>query len=498
MTARPGSPAGVRWGTSAGRWVLVATVLGSGLVFLDGTSSNVALPAIDAELGAGVTGLQWTINAYTLALASLILLGGSLSDRFGRRRVFILGTAWFAVASVLCGLAPTTELLIVARALQGIGGALLTPGSLAIVQASFVPEHRARAVGAWSGLSGIAAAGGPLLGGWLVDVWTWRLIFLTNLPVALVVVIVAARHVPDGGGPHEQGRLDVVGAGLGALGLGLTTWALIELGEGAPSVAAWTAGAAGLLAITAFVVAQRRRAHPMLPLELFTSRQFVGANLVTLLVYAVLGAVFFLLFLQLQEVLGYSAMQAGAAVMPITGLLLVLSARAGALTERVGPRLPMTAGPLLLAVGLLLLTRVDAGAGYVTAVLPAVTVLGLGLALTVAPLTATALSAVAPRHVGTASGVNNAIARIGGLLAVAALPPLAGIRGGALQDAAAFSAGFSNAMVISAALATAGALLGWTLIRAGADVPAPSAAPASHHHCALQAPPLSPPADHRS
>ena len=478
--------------------MLVATVLGSGLVFLDGTSSNVALPAIDADLGAGVTGLQWTINAYTLALASLILLGGSLSDRFGRRRVFILGTAWFAVASLLCGLAPTTELLIVARVMQGIGGALLTPGSLAIVQASFVPEHRARAVGAWSGLSGIAAAGGPLLGGWLVDVWTWRLIFLTNLPVALVVVLVAARHVPDGGGAPEQGRLDVLGAGLGALGLGLTTWALIELGDGTGSLTAWTAGSAGLLAITAFVVAQRRRAHPMLPLELFTSRQFVGANLVTLLVYAVLGAVFFLLFLQLQEVLGYSAVQAGAAVMPITGLLLVLSARAGALTQRVGPRLPMTAGPLLLAAGLVLLTRVDASAGYIAAVLPAVTVLGLGLALTVAPLTATVLSAVVPRHVGTASGVNNAIARIGGLLAVAALPPLAGIRRGALQDAAAFSAGFSNAMLISAALATVGAVLGWTLIRAGADAPAAAAAPPSRHHCALQAPPLSPPADHRA
>ena len=486
------SPDGVRWATPQGRWLLAATVLGSGLVFLDATSSNVALPAIEDDLGAGVAGLQWTINAYTLALASLILLGGSLSDRFGRRRIFLVGTVWFALASLACGVAPSTAALVGARALQGVGGALLTPGSLAILQACFASTDRARAVGAWSGLSGIAAAAGPLVGGWLVEVWTWRLIFLSNLPVAAVVVIVAVRHVPEPDRPAAEGHLDAVGALLGALGLGLTTWSLIEFGEAGPSPSTWLAAVAGLVAIAAFLVTQARRPHPLLPLEVFASRQFVGVNLVTLAVYAALSGVFFLLFLQLQQVLGYSPTHAGAAALPVTGLLLVLSARAGALSQRIGPRVPMTVGPLLFGVGALLLTRVEAGVGYVGGVLPAVLVLGLGLALTVAPLTATALAAVSPELVGVASGVNNTVARIGGLLAVATLPPLAGISGAALGDPVAFSAGFRIAMIITAGVAASGAVLAWLLVRnEGQAGPPPDVVPApSRSHCPVAGPPV--------
>lgn len=483
----------VTWGTPAARWILLATVLGSGMAFLDVTVVNVALPTIGTELEASVAGLQWILNGYTLTLASLILLGGSLGDRSGRRRVFLIGVVWFAAASLLCGLAPTARALVAARALQGIGGALLTPGSLAILQASFAPGDRARAVGAWSGLSGIAAAIGPFVGGWLVDVGSWRLIFLINVPLAVAVVAVAVRHVPETRDRMSVGGLDVPGAVLIAAGLAAVTWALIEAGERGASGAVLAAGAAGLAALAGFVAVERHGRHPMLPLDIFRSRQFTAANLVTFVVYASLGSTFFLLVVNLQQVLGYSPVQAGLATLPITALMLALSARAGLLADRIGPRLPMTAGPLGMAAGLALLSRVQEGATYLGTVLPGVGIFGLGLALTVAPLTATVLASAAARHAGIASGVNNAISRGAGLVAIALIPGLAGLTGDAYRDPAVFAAGFRTAMLISAALAAAGGGLAWLLIRnevAGRADACPAARLDRRHHCAVDGAPL--------
>ena len=332
MTAT-GSPQGlVRYGQPAGRWVLLATVLGSALAFIDATVVNIALPRIAASLHADAGALQWTINGYTLSLASLILLGGSLGDRFGRRKIFVIGISWFAAASLLCGLAPTMDALIAARVLEGIGGALLTPGALAILQASFVPEDRARAIGAWSGLGGIGGALGPFLGGWLVQVGSWRLVFLINVPLAALVAVVALRHVPESRDPDAPPGLDIAGVLTGAVGLagltyGFTAWP--ALGGSSPVVIGSLAiGAAGILA---FVLAERRSLHPMLPLEVFASRAFTAANLVTFAVYAALGGVFFLVVLNLQVVRHFTPLAAGTALLPITALMLLLSARAGAL-----------------------------------------------------------------------------------------------------------------------------------------------------------------------
>ena len=470
----------VRLGTPQGRWVVFATVVGSGIAALDATVVNVALPALGEDLDAGVAGLQWVLNGYLLTLASLILLGGSLGDRFGRKRVFLVGVVWFAAASLLCGLAPNLGVLVAARALQGIGGALLTPGSLAIIQASFAPGDRGRAIGAWSALGGIATAIGPFAGGWMIEAVSWRLIFLLNLPLTLVVVLVAARHVPETSDPMAPDRLDVAGAVLGMAGLAGVTYALIEREP--------TAAVLGLAGLVGFVLVERRGRHPMLPLDVFASRQFTSANLVTFLVYAALGGGFFLLAVQLQQVLGYSALEAGAAIVPITILMLVLSPRAGALATRIGPRLPMSLGPLVAAAGLAALAAVGAGDRYVSAVLPAVVVHGLGLSLTVAPLTTTVLAAAEDRHAGVASGVNNAVARVAGLLAVASLPVLAGISGDDYLDPAAFSDGFRTAVLVAAALAAAGGVLAaFTISNAGL-----APAPPVHQdaHCSLDAPPL--------
>jgi EmrB/QacA subfamily drug resistance transporter len=477
----------VRWGTPAARWILAATVLGSGLAFLDATSSNVALPAIGRDLGASVAGLQWTINGYTLTLAALILVGGSLADRFGRRRLFVIGTVWFAAASLLCGLAFDTQTLVVARMLQGAGGALLTPGSLAIIQSSFSSEDRGRAVGAWSGLSGIAAAAGPFVGGWLVDVASWRWIYFTNLPVAAAVVWVAVRHVPESYDPTASRSLDVPGAVLVAAGLGSLTWALIAAGEAGMSSAVLVGGIAGLAGLAGFVFVEWRSPHPMLPLSLFRSRQFTAVNLVTVAVYAGLAALFFLLMVHLQQVVGYSGLQAGLAAIPITGLLLVLSSPAGALSDRIGPRRPMTIGPLTMAAGLLLLLRVDGDADYVTDILPAVVLFGVGLSLTVAPLTATVLASADARHVGVASGVNNAVARGAGLMAVAVLPGLAGITGEAYLDPDVFLRGFRSAMLMASGLVAFGGVLAWATIRDDA------VGPVEHDrdlYCAVDGPPI--------
>ena len=415
--------------SSAGRWVLVVAVLGSGLAFLDGTVVNVALPDIGRDLGASTSALQWILNGYLLTLASLILLGGSLGDRYGRRRIFALGVGLFTFASLLCAIAPNAEMLVAARLLQGIGGALLTPGSLAMIESSFRPADRARAIGAWSGLGGVAAALGPLLGGYLVQAVSWRAIFLINLPLGLFVMVMATRHVPETRDPTASGHLDFAGAILGGAGSrrndlrsdrgpGQGVFPLILL-----------AGVGGVAALVAFVLAERRSPNPMMPLGMFSSRQFTAANLVTFVVYAALGGVFFLLVAFLQISLGYSPIAAGAASLPVTALMLLLSARSGALAQRIGARIPLTVGPLVIALGLLLMTRIDPGDSYVSSVLPAVIVFGLGLTLVVAPVTATVLAAADERHAGIASGINNAVSRVGGLLAVAVLPLIAGLTG---------------------------------------------------------------------
>ncbi|MFK3985159.1 MFS transporter [Micromonospora sp. NPDC050397] len=450
----------VRYGQPAGRWVLLATVLGSGLAFIDSTVVNIALPRIGTDFNAGAAALQWTVNGYTLSLASLILLGGSLGDRFGRRRIFVLGVVWFAVASLFCGLAPNEEVLVAARVLQGIGGALLTPGALAILGASFHPDDRARAIGAWSGLGGIAGALGPFLGGWLVEAASWRLVFLINVPLAALVAVVALRHVPESRDPDAPDRLDLVGvltgaAGLAGLTYGFTAWP--TSGPTSPTVLVTLAvGVAGMIG---FVVAERRSPHPMLPLGVFAVRAFSAVNLVTFVVYAALGGVFFLVVLNLQVVSGFSPLAAGTAMLPVTVLMLLLSARAGALGQRIGPRIPMTVGPVACAGALVLLAGVGSGTTYLTGVLPAVLLLGLGLSLTVAPLTATALGSVDERHAGIASGVNNAVARAAGLLAVAVLPLAAGIGAGSLTDPTDLAPVYRVAMLICAGLLLAGAVI---------------------------------------
>jgi MFS family permease len=508
----------VRYAEAAGRWVLFATVLGSGLTFLDATVVNIALPRIGEDFDAGAAALQWTVNGYTLSLAALILLGGSLGDRFGRRRLFVIGTAWFAAASLLCGLAPNVETLIAARVLQGVGGALLTPGSLAILEASFESDDRAKAIGAWSGMAGVAGAVGPFLGGWLIEAASWRLVFLINVPLAALVIYVALRHVPESSNPATgpadarsarvggDGRrlpassprswartspafaaarsFDIAGlvtgaAGLAGLTYGFTAWA--AEGPGSPAVLA--ALAIGVGGLAAFLVVERRSSQPMLPLELFRIRPFTAANLVTFAVYAALGGVFFLVVLNLQVVAGFGPLAAGTALLPVTALMLVLSARAGALGQRIGPRIPMTAGPLACAGALVLLSRAGAGTSYLTDVLPAAILLGLGLSLTVAPLTATALGSVPEEHAGIASGVNNAVARAAGLLAVAILPLAAGIGTGSLTDAGDLAPVYRNAMLICAVLLVAGAAAAaaWvpSRVRRESEVPA---------HCGVTGP----------
>ncbi|WP_433300100.1 MFS transporter [Actinoplanes sp. CA-030573] len=467
----------IRYHSARGRWVLLATVLGSSLAFIDATVVNIALPSIGSSLGADAAGLQWTVNGYALSLASLILLGGSLGDRYGRKRVFMIGVGWFAAASLLCGLAPSIELLIGARVLQGIGGALLTPGALAILEASFARDDRARAIGAWSGLGGIGGALGPFLGGWLVEAGSWRYIFLINVPVALLVLLVAARHVPESRNPAAARHFDIAGIVTGAIGLGGLTYGFTAWparGPGDPVVL--LSLAVGVAGLVAFVLVERRSPQPMVPLEIFRHRAFAGANLVTLLVYAANGGVFFLFVINLQVVAGFSPLAAGTAMLPATVLMLLLSARSGALGQRIGPRIPMTAGPLICAVALLMMAMIGAGASYLTDVLPAVIILGLGLSALVAPLTATALGSLDDAHAGIASGVNNAVARAAGLLSVAILPLAAGLGAGSLTVADQLHPVYRNAMLICAGLMVVGAALAFVLIpnRLAEHPPSPS------------------------
>ncbi|WP_041781697.1 MFS transporter [Mycolicibacterium chubuense] len=480
-------------GSAAGRWVLLATVLGSGIVMIDGTVVNVALPHIGDDLGSGFGGLQWIINAYTLSLASLILLGGALGDHFGRRRVFVIGVAWFALASLACGLASTTEALIAARAMQGVGGALLTPGSLALISASFRGTDRAAAIGAWSGLGGIAAAVGPFVGGYLVE-WSWRAVFLINLPLAGIVIAVTVLRVPESCDRTTPRGLDMSGAVLTALGLGALTYGLTGLGNRGPTPDAVVSLVVGALALTAFVIVERRSRHPLIPLVLFSDRIFRVTNVMTLLIYGALGAAFLLLVLQLQTVAGFSPLAAGTALLPFTVVMLVFSARAGVLAARIGPRLPMTIGPLIAAAGLMLMTRIGADASWVSDVLPAAAVFGAGMVLVVAPLTTAVLDSAPQNMAGAASGVNNAVARAGGLLAVAVLPGLAGISGADYADPAAFDIGFHRAVVISAALMVVASMVAALGIHRRST-------PLEHDdrirvdecaHCAISGPPLHP------
>lgn len=460
--ADPSAGPQLRYGTRQATWVIAAMVLGSGIVFLDGTVVNVALPAIGNDLGTSLAGMQWTVNAYMVTLSSLLLLGGSLGDQLGRRRVFVIGLIWFTAASMLCGLAPTTGFLVAARALQGVGGALLVPGSLSILGAAFHPEDRARAIGAWSGMAGVTSSLGPFLGGWLIDAFSWRLIFFINVPLAAVAITIAVRHVPETRSPVRM-PIDFLGAALITVSLGTISFAAIEQDSAFQPYAV----AIGVVALIAFLIVEHRSSHPMLPLGVFRSRQFSGANLTTFAVYAALSAAFFLVTLRLQISLGYSALEAGVSFFPFTLLMLWLSPKAGQLSSRIGPRLPMTVGPLLAAAGMLLFSRISPGDHYATSVLPAVVTFGLGMALTVAPLTATVLGSVGPDLTGVASGVNNAVSRLAGLLAVAVLPALAGI---ALGDSieTALADGFATAMHLAAILCGIGAAVSFAMIRQAA------------------------------
>ncbi len=484
----------LQYGSPRGRWVIAATVLGSGMAALDATVVGIALPTIGRDFSVGLGSLQWVSNGYTLALAGLLLAGGALGDRYGRRRMFSVGVVWFAVASLLCAVAPSAPVLIAARVLQGVGGALLTPGSLAILQASFAPEDRFKAIGAWSGLGGVATAIGPFLGGYLIGAVSWRLVFFINLPLAVAVLLIAARQVPESRYAWAPKHLDVLGALLAASGLAGLTYGLTD-----GPAHGWTSPAAlgpllvGVGLLAAFVVVELRSPAPMLPLSVFRSAQFSAANLVTFVVYGALAGALFLVPVHLQQVAGYSPIVAGTALLPITALMLVFSSRSGALAARIGPRLQMSAGPLVVAVGMVLLARIDRSGGYLAQVLPAVLVLGAGLAITVAPLTSTALSAAPMEHAGIASAVNNDVARTAGLIAVAVLPPVAGLTGASYLDPAAFAHGFRIAVVIAGIVCAAGGLLAAAFIRnprAAASAAEPPAADHHHLHCALDGPPV--------
>ena len=430
---------------------------------LDGTIVNIALRNIGADLGASLADLQWVVNAYLLALASLILVGGSLGDHFGRKRVFMFGVAWFALASAVCGLAQSPVQLIAARLLQGVGAALLTPGSLAMIQGSFRRADRGRVIGQWAGLGGIAAATGPLLGGWIVDNASWRWIFLINVPVAVAVLLVAARHVPESRDPEAARSFDLVGAALGALGLGCATYALIERGS-APTIAVVTTAVLGVLGLALFVVFERRHAAALVPMHLFASRTFSVVNLLTLLVYGALGSLLFFLVLQLQVVTGWSPFKAGLSTLPLTLMMLAFASRSGALATRIGPRVQLSVGPVLCGVGILVLRRVDEDSGYLTGVLPGMLVFASGMVLLVPPLTSSVLAAAPDRYAGIASGINNAVARTGSLLAVSALPALVGAD---YRQAAVFDAGYAKAQMICAVLLFTGAVVSYFGLRDG-------------------------------
>lgn len=476
----------VRLASPSGRWLIAATVLGSGIAFLDGTVVTVALPAIGRDFGGGLSVLQWVLDGYLLTLGALLLLGGALGDRYGRRRVFVTGLVAFTAASLACGLAPSSEVLIVARLVQGAGAAALVPGSLAMIDAGVVGKDRGRAVGVWAGMSGVTSAVGPFIGGWLVDVASWRWVFFINVPLAVAAVVITLRHVAETRDPEARGRPDLLGSAAATVGLAGVIYALIEVpvhGWASLTVASAVVGVVGLVAFP-FIEARSRNA--LLPPSLFRSAQFTGVNLTTFAVYGALGVALFLLAVQLQLSLGYSALAAGLVMIPTPVIMLLTSPWMGALAERIGPRPLLTLGPLVSAVGLVLMSGITPGAGLLTAVLPAVVVFGAGLSITVAPLTSTVLAAVTENHVGAASGVNNAISRISGLIAVAVLPAVAGIEAGPGEP---LGPGYVRAMLIAAAICAAGGVIALATIRTATQVRhqvVPGVQHACQHPCTRQ------------
>ena len=455
-------------GAAKERWILAASILGSGAVFLEGSVVFVALPAIGRDMGLDVAGLQWVMNGYLLTLSALILFGGALGDRTSRSQVFGAGLIAFAIASIGCALAPSIILLVTARVVQGIGGALVVPNSLAILETTFHGNERGVAIGRWAAWSGISSAIGPLAGGWLVDAASWRFVFVVIVPFALAAAWIVFRHSASEKRetPASSRSLDYKGAILVTLALGGIVGALIagpESGFGSPLVVALLA--TGVALVAAFLFVESRTVNPMVPLDAFRSREFVGANLSTLFIYAALNGIFFLLMLQLQNGIGYTALAAGASLLPINVLLLMLSPRVGRLAERIGARIPMTVGGLLAAAGAMLFMRVKAGSSYATALLPAIIVFGTGLGILVAPLTASALRSLGEKRAGIASGVNNATARLAGLFATASIPAAVGLGGSNAASGAALASAFPRAMVISAALCAAGAVVAFVMIR---------------------------------